>query len=107
MTELPNGWERKTLGEVATWGSGGTPQAGNSRFYGGQIPWAIIGDLTDSDVFTTEKHITEEGLANSSAKLVPVGAILIAMYGSIGKMGIAKVPMATNQAIAFALPNPD
>jgi type I restriction enzyme S subunit len=107
MTALPNGWVRKTLGEVAAWGSGGTPQAGNPRYYGGQIPWAIIGDLTDSDVFTTEKHITEEGLANSSAKLAPAGAILIAMYGSIGKMGIAKVPMATNQAIAFALPKPD
>jgi type I restriction enzyme, S subunit len=107
MKDLPIGWRTLTLGEIATWGSGGTPQAGNSRYYGGQIPWAIIGDLTDSDVFTTEKHITEEGLANSSAKLVPAGAILIAMYGSIGKMGIAKVPMATNQAIAFALPKPD
>jgi type I restriction enzyme S subunit len=107
MTDLPNGWAIRTLGEVATWGSGGTPQAGNPRYYGGQIPWAIIGDLTDSDVFATQKHITEEGLASSSAKLVPKGAILIAMYGSIGKMGIAKVPMATNQAIAFAVPNPE
>jgi len=107
MTDLPSGWTIRTLGEVATWGSGGTPQAGNPRYYGGQIPWAVIGDLTDSDVFTTEKHITEQALADSSAKLVPEGAILIAMYGSIGKMGIAKVPMATNQAIAFALPNPE
>ena len=107
MSGLPNGWQVKTLGEVAVWGSGGTPQAGNPAYYGGSIPWAIIGDLNDGVVSTTEKSITEDGLANSSAKLVPTGAILIAMYGSIGKMGIAGVPMATNQAIAFALPNKD
>lgn len=107
MTGLPKGWITKTLGEVAVWGSGGTPQAGNPRYYGGEIPWAIIGDLNDGEVQQTEKTITQEGLANSSAKMVPVGALLIAMYGSIGKMGIAKVPMATNQAIAFALPKPD
>jgi type I restriction enzyme S subunit len=107
MINLPNGWKVKTLGEVAVWGSGGTPQAGNPEYYGGSIPWAIIGDLNDGVVYSTEKSITEDGLANSSAKLVPTGAILIAMYGSIGKMGIAGVPMATNQAIAFALPNQD
>jgi type I restriction enzyme S subunit len=107
MSDLPNGWVRKTLGQVATWGSGGTPQSGNPKYYGGEIPWAIIGDLTDGEVWSTEKTITDAGLANSSAKLVPEGAILIAMYGSIGKLGVAKVPMATNQAIAFAVPNPD
>jgi len=107
MTNLPIGWVTKTLGEVAVWGSGGTPRAGNPLYYGGDIPWAVIGDLNDGYVHTTEKLITEEGLANSSAKLVPAGAILIAMYGSIGKMGIANVPMATNQAIAFALPKAD
>lgn len=104
MTDLPNDWVAMTLGEVADWGSGGTPQAGNPRYYGGEIPWAIIGDLNDGEVYGTGKTITQEGLVNSSAKMVPVGALLIAMYGSIGKMGIAKVPMATNQAIAFASP---
>lgn len=94
-----------TLAEVAKWGSGGTPKAGTAAFYGGDIPWAVIGDLNDGDVFSTEKTITQLGLESSSAKLVDVGTILIAMYGSIGKMGIARVPMATNQAIAFAVPN--
>lgn len=100
-------WQVKTLGEVAQWGSGGTPQAGNPNYYGGTTPWAVIGDLNDGKVASTQKSITEEGLANSSAKLVPAGSILIAMYGSIGKMGIADVQMATNQAIAFALPKED
>ena len=104
MTDLPNGWQYKTLGEVAKWGSGGTPRAGTKSFYDGDIPWAIIGDLNDSYVTQTARTITQKGLDESSAKMVPVGAVLIAMYGSIGKLGMNTIPMATNQAIAFAIP---
>jgi type I restriction enzyme S subunit len=105
MTELPDGWKNTTLGEIAKWGSGGTPSAGVTKYYDGDIPWAIIGDLNDTVVTRTARSITKLGLDNSSAKMVPEGAILIAMYGSIGKLGIAGLPMATNQAIAFALPD--
>ena len=107
MTELPDGWEYKTLGEVAKWGSGGTPRAGTKTFYDGEIPWAIIGDLNDSYVSQAARNITKKGLEESSAKMVPVGSVLIAMYGSIGKLGINTIPMATNQAIAFAIPRKD
>ena len=100
-------WRSATLAEVARWGSGGTPSAGNSRYYGGDIPWAVIGDLNDGLVSTTARTITEEGLASSSAKWVPQGAVLVAMYGSIGKLGIAAAPLTTNQAIAFAVPGPN
>ncbi|NBS70576.1 hypothetical protein EBT31_16925, partial [bacterium] len=97
----PDGWDVKVLSEVGRWGSGGTPKATNSSYYGGSIPWAVIGDLNDELVTETSNHITELGLSESSAKLVEPGTILIAMYGSIGKLGIAGVSMATNQAIAF------
>lgn len=97
-------WPTVTLGEVAEWGSGGTPSRGNRDFYGGEIPWATIGDLTDGEVTYTAESITEAGLSQSSAKLVQPGAVLIAMYGSIGKLGILTIPLATNQAIAFAYP---
>jgi type I restriction enzyme S subunit len=101
-------WTETTLGEVATWGSGGTPKSGESSYYDGDIPWCVIGDLTESEVFLTEKCITEEGLRNSSAKIVEPGAVMIAMYGaSIGRTGIVGRPMATNQAIAFAYPDGD
>lgn len=105
MRTLPAGWTFARLNDVADWGSGGTPQAGNPRFYGGTFPWAVIGDLTDGPVSVTARSITVEGLSASSAKLVPAGSILIAMYGSIGKLGINAIEMATNQAIAFALPH--
>jgi len=98
-------WCEATLADVARWSSGGTPQARNAAYYGGAIPWAVIGDLSDGPVRETASTITKEGLANSSAKIVPAGTVLVAMYGSIGKLGITTAPMATNQAIATAVPN--
>lgn len=100
MTQLPAGWTERPLSQVARLSSGGTPQAKNPAYYGGEIPWAVIGDLNDGVVKETAQAITQAGLASSSAKIVPTGTILIGMYGSIGKLGIAGTSMATNQAIA-------
>jgi type I restriction enzyme S subunit len=95
-----------TLGDVATWGSGGTPRAGTGAYYdGGTIPWAVIGDLRDGPLLTTERTITELAVQESSAKWVPSRAVLVAMYGSIGKLAIPAIPVTTNQAIAFAIPH--
>jgi type I restriction enzyme S subunit len=101
--QLPEGWTLSTLGSVAKWGSGGTPKSGTAAFYNGSIPWAVIGDLTEGEVFDTAQAITQLGLESSSAKVVEPGTVLLAMYGaSIGRTGITAVEMATNQAIAFA-----
>lgn len=98
-------WPEIFLGDLGAWGSGGTPPKTHAAYYGGDIPWLVIGDLNDSLVTSAEKFITSSGLTNSSAKIVPTGTILIAMYGSIGKLGIAGMPCATNQAIAHCQPN--
>jgi len=103
--DLPEGWRLMPLASVGRWGSGGTPRRGVNGFYGGSIPWLKIGDLNDGEVTTAKESITEDGLRNSSAKLVEAGALLVAMYGSIGKLGISKMPCATNQAIAFCIPD--
>jgi type I restriction enzyme S subunit len=100
-------WERVQLGDLGEWGSGGTPLSTESRYYDGNIPWLIIGDLNDGVVTSSTKTITEEGLANSSARMLPKNVLLIAMYGSIGKLGITGIECATNQAIAFCKPDPD
>jgi type I restriction enzyme S subunit len=101
LNKLPNLWKWVKLQDIAKWGSGGTPTSTNSSFYGGNIPWLIIGDLNDGSINVSKKNITKLGLDNSSAKLVQPESVLIAMYGSIGKLGINKIPLATNQAIAF------
>jgi type I restriction enzyme S subunit len=100
-SELPESWSIVTLTDVAKWGSGGTPLSTNASFYRGNIPWLVIGDLNDGYISSSQKSISEEGLSASSAKLVKPYSVLIAMYGSIGKLGINKIPLATNQAIAF------
>lgn len=102
---LPQGWTKTTLGDLAHWGSGGTPKASNHAFYGGTIPWVRSGDLPDGPITAHEVTISEEGYANSSAKWVSEGAVLIAMYGAtIGKLGITTYPVTTNQAVAFIQP---
>jgi len=99
--ELPKGWSEKNLEDIADWGSGGTPKSTVSEYYDGDISWLIINDLNDGYIHKSKRNITELGLKNSSAKIVDPENILIAMYGSIGKLGINKIPLATNQAIAF------
>ncbi len=100
-------WRRVQLGDLGEWGSGGTPLSTEARYYDGNIPWLVIGDLNDGIVTSSTRTITEEGLANSSARLLPKNVLLIAMYGSIGKLGITGIECATNQAIAFCKPDTD
>jgi type I restriction enzyme S subunit len=90
------------LGDVVHTTSGGTPKRSRSDYFGGPIPWIKSGELGDGVVTSTEETITEEAMRESSAKPVPQGTVLIAMYGAtIGKLGRVGVPVAaTNQAVA-------
>ncbi len=104
-SRLPSEWKHVTLADVADWTSGGTPSSKDTSLYGGDIPWIVIGDLTESVVLTTEKTITKKGLDSSSAKILPPGTVMVAMYGaSIGRTGVMGKEMATNQAIACGTP---
>jgi len=103
--EKKHGWNRIPLAKIGSWGSGGTPTSSRKDFYlNGTIPWAVIGDLNNDIMTSTEASITEKALAESSSKLVPPGAILIAMYGaSIGKTSMTGIECCTNQAIAHCI----
>jgi len=79
--------------------SGGTPDRSNSLYYGGSIPWLRTQEVDFREIYGTELSITEEGLANSSAKWIEKNAVIVAMYGATAaKVGIAKIPLTTNQA---------
>ena len=92
-------WEQRKLGDlIIQGGSGGTPTATKSEYYGGTIPFLSIADIKDRDIKATEKTITETGLNNSAAWIVPKGAISLAMYASVGKVGILSMNSATSQA---------
>ncbi|WP_270773278.1 restriction endonuclease subunit S [Pauljensenia sp. OF14-1SRA] len=92
-------WEQRKLGElILLGGSGGTPSATNSDYYGGEIPFLGISDIEGRDITHTSKTLTEEGLHNSAAWVVPAGAVSLAMYASVGKVGIIRQDTATSQA---------
>lgn len=105
MSNLPNKWQLARLDELCEWGSGGTPRRSEPSYFGGEFPWITISDLNDRRISRTAENLTEAGIENSAAKLVPEGTVLVALYGSIGKLGITTQPSTTNQAIACALPN--
>ena len=102
---IPEGWAATTLGDLALWGSGCTPRRSEPAYFQGDIPWVTISDLNDTLVKQTRECISQVGLENSSAKLVAPGSIMVALYGSIGKLGIAAQKLTTNQAIAYAIPD--
>ncbi|EAD1933904.1 restriction endonuclease subunit S [Listeria monocytogenes] len=98
-------WEQRKLGDITESFSGGTPQAGNSDYYDGEIPFIRSGEINDEQ---TELFITDEGLNNSSAKIVEKGDILYALYGATsGEVGISQINGAINQAILAIRPTKD
>nr|WP_226061533.1 restriction endonuclease subunit S [Mycoplasmopsis bovis] len=110
FTEFTNAWEQGKLGNlIDKGGSGGTPNTSNAKFYNGSIPFLTIADLTKADghIYSTEKHITNEGLNSSSAWIVPKGSLTLSIYATIGKIGIMHQNMATSQAFYSMVINDD
>lgn len=98
-------WEQRKVGEVSESYSGGTPSVGVKEYYGGQIPFIRSAEI-NSEI--TELFLTEEGLKNSSARLVAVGDILYALYGATsGEVGRARLIGAINQAVLAIKPHTD
>ena len=96
-------WITKRINDVSSSYSGGTPSVGEKTFYGGKIPFIRSGEISKND---TEIKITEDGLNNSSAKMVSKGDILYALYGATsGEVSISKINGAINQAVLAIIPN--
>ena len=99
----PMGWETAPLSNVCTIVGGGTPRRSNSSYFGGLVPWATPTDVTALSgllINATEETITEPGLRESSARLVPARTVLLTTRATIGYTAIATMPMATNQGFA-------
>ena len=94
-------WKVCALEELCDMFSGGTPNSRIGSYYGGDIPWVSISDISVSGKYliNTEKTLTRDGLENSSARLYPAKTLLFAMYASIGKCCIANQSVSSSQAI--------
>ena len=96
-------WKKVKLGEICERvTSGGTPKANVSSYYNPPtIPWLKTKEVNYCRITETENYISEEGLKNSSAKIISPNSVIIAMYGqgdTAGRIAINKIPLATNQA---------
>ncbi|HEB7538785.1 TPA: restriction endonuclease subunit S [Campylobacter coli] len=101
MSNLPQGWEVKKLGNIAEISSGGTPSRNKKEYWdNGTIPWVKIKDIKEKFISTTEEFITEDGLKNSSAKLFKKGTLLYSIFATLGEVAILDIDATTNQAIA-------
>lgn len=91
--------------------SGGTPSSKVADYYNPPtIPWLTTSEVNYSCIYTTKKGISENGLNNSSAKLIPINSVIVAMYGqgnTAGRVAINKIPLATNQACCNLIINPE
>jgi type I restriction enzyme S subunit len=93
-------WRTARLDEVAQVLGGGTPSRQISRYFGGGIAWATPTDVTALDqlyIASTKESVTDEGLENSSTKLMLPGAVLLTSRATIGYTAVATVPICTNQ----------
>ncbi|MFR0501999.1 restriction endonuclease subunit S [Limosilactobacillus reuteri subsp. suis] len=95
--DFTDDWEQRKLGEISTSFSGGTPSVKNKSYYGGKIPFIRSAEIHKDK---TELFITENGLKNSSAKLIKKGTLLYALYGATsGEVDVSNIDGAINQAI--------
>jgi type I restriction enzyme S subunit len=103
-------WDTVKLGDVCTINNGGTPKSKVSEYWDGDIQWLTpkdMGKLTSRYTSNTERHISQEGLANSSAKLIPQNSVILSCRAPIGHVAINKVPMSFNQGCKGLVPSPD
>ncbi|CAA0223081.1 restriction endonuclease subunit S [Tenacibaculum maritimum] len=97
---IPEDWNEIKLGKNAMMFSGGTPNTAVKEYYKGDIPWISSSELNQKNIYSTNRFISENGLNNSSAKLVFENTFLLAMYGATaGICAITKIKGAINQAV--------
>jgi len=91
--------KKHKLSDLYDTSSGGTPSRTNAEYFTGEINWFKSKELADSILLDSEEKVTEGAVDKSSAKLFPVGSVIMAMYGAtIGMLGILTQPSTTNQA---------
>lgn len=100
---------KRCMKDVCSISAGGTPRRGNAEFFRGHIPWVKTLDLNFGLVEDTEEKISPEALHSIRGELLPIGTVMVAMYGgagTIGKSGVLGIEACTNQAVCALQPCP-
>ena len=107
---VPEGWERKTLANVCETIGGGTPSTKVAEYWDGDITWIVPSDVTKNDclvLLDSERKITNKGLRESSAKIVPAETILMTSRASVGFFALMDFEVCTNQGFINIIPHDD
>lgn len=105
---VPERWERKTIADVSETIGGGTPSTTRSEYWDGDITWVVPSDVTKSGclvLLDSERKITEAGLRNSSARMVPPNTILMTSRASVGFFALMDREVCTNQGFINIVPH--
>ena len=109
LGDIPKGWEVKTVADAFEISGGGTPSRKVEAFWeGGTIQWYSPSDLTGAGTMfmdDSSDHITNEGLAQSSARMFPARSVMLTSRATIGAIAINTQPACTNQGFITCLPN--
>lgn len=106
--EIPSGWQLERLVDVSTLESGHTPARTNPTYWDGDIPWVSLHDtsaLSFREIFDTKLMVTNEGISNSSARVLPKGTVALSRTATVGKAVLLGREMATSQDFACFLPS--
>ena len=107
---VPEGWEKKKIADVCETVGGGTPSTKVSEYWEGDITWIVPSDITKNDCLAqldSERKITEKGLRESSAKMVPAETILMTSRASVGFFALMDFEVCTNQGFINIIPHED
>jgi len=105
---VPEGWEKKKISDVCNTVGGGTPSTKIPDYWEGNITWLIPSDVTKNDcliLLDSERKITERGLRESSAKIVPANTILMTSRASVGFFALIDREICTNQGFINIIPH--
>lgn len=105
---IPEGWKRKTIADVCETVGGGTPSTKVPEYWNGTVTWVIPSDITKNDslvLLDSERKITNTGLRESSARIVPAETILMTSRASVGFFALMDREVCTNQGLINIIPH--
>ena len=103
--EFQGEWEKTKFGDIAVVVGGGTPDTNTSQYWNGKIQWFTPSEIgRNKYVYNSVRTISEEGLNKSSAKLLPIGTILLSSRATVGECSINKKECTTNQGFQSLIP---
>jgi len=105
---MKKGWQTKKIGDVCSLMTGGTPSKAKPEYFGGEIRWLVSGDIHQGEIFDCEGHITDAGMKNSNAKLLPINSVMIALNGqgkTRGTVALLRTRATCNQSLVSIYPN--